>query len=128
MDINALWKPEYSVGNEKIDGQHKYLFELWIMLDSIKNQEANRLSLEQALLSLFDYVEIHFADEEKILAEHPDIDSHKTIHAEFLDQTQLFMKEFQKNELDIHEVINFLRHWLTEHIVETDVRYFREIT
>ncbi len=127
MDINVLWKPEYSVGNEKIDGQHKYLFELLIMLDSIKNQEANRLSLEQALLSLFDYVEIHFGDEEKILAGHPDIDSHKTIHAEFIDQTQLFMKEFQKDELDIHEVIDFLRHWLIEHIVETDIRYFKDI-
>lgn len=27
MDIIATWKPEYSVGHEDIDAQHKYLFE-----------------------------------------------------------------------------------------------------
>jgi len=128
MTIKTLWKPEYSVGNEKIDEQHKYLFELWIMLDSIKEQQANRLSLQQALLSLFDYVEIHFADEETILAGHPEIGSHQAIHAEFLAQAQAFMKEFEKDELDIHAVTEFLRHWLIEHIVETDIRYFRDLS
>jgi hemerythrin-like metal-binding protein len=128
MDINALWKPEYSVGNEKIDGQHKYLFELWIMLNSIKDQSSNRRSLEQALLSLLDYVVIHFADEEKILAGHPDIASHKQLHAEFLRQSKSFMLKFQNNSLDIHEVIDFLRNWLIDHIVKTDIRYFKEMT
>ncbi len=128
MDINALWKPEYSVGNEKIDSQHRYLFELWILLDSIKDQEANRLSLQQALLSLFDYVEIHFGDEEQILAAHPDIETHKAIHADFIQQSKSFMDEFQQDTLDIHEVTDFLRHWLIEHIVETDIRYFKEIS
>jgi len=127
MDINALWKPEYSVGNDKIDGQHRYLFELWILLDSVKDQEANRLSLEQALLSLFDYVEIHFGDEEEILAAHPDIDAHREIHREFLAKSKSFMDEFQQGTLDIHEVTDFLRHWLTDHIIETDTRYFKEI-
>jgi hemerythrin len=38
------------------------------------------------------------------------------------------MDEFQQNTLDIHEVTDFLRHWLAEHIVETDIRYFKEIS
>jgi len=127
MDITAIWKPEYSVGHRKIDAQHKYLFELWIMLDSIKDQPNNRLSLEQALLSLVDYVEIHFADEEKYLQAHPEFDRHRRIHAAFLAQCTTFTEQFQKESLDTHTVVDFLRSWLIEHIVETDIRYFKEI-
>ncbi|MCF6188407.1 MAG: bacteriohemerythrin [Desulfobulbaceae bacterium] len=127
MDITAIWRPEYSVGHQEIDAQHKYLFELWIMLNSIKDQQDNHLSLEQALLSLVDYVEIHFADEEKYLQAHPEFDRHRQIHAVFLAQCKTFTEQFQKGSLDTHTVVDFLRSWLIEHIVETDIRYFKEI-
>ena len=127
MDITTIWKPEYSVGHPEIDRQHKYLFELWIMLDSMKNQRENRLSLEQALLSLFDYVEIHFNNEEEYLATHPEIKQHQTIHADFIAQTKTFMEDFHNETLDLHTVVDFLHDWLIEHIVETDVRYFKEL-
>jgi hemerythrin len=127
MDITAIWKSEYSVGHPEIDHQHRYLFELWTMLDSIKNQQDNRLSLEQALLSLFDYVEIHFENEEKHLAAHPEIETHQKIHADFIKQAKTFMEEFHNESLDIHTVIDFLLDWLIHHIVETDIRYFKEI-
>jgi hemerythrin-like metal-binding protein len=127
MDITAIWKPEYSVGHREIDEQHKYLFELWTLLDSMKNQRDNHLSLEQALLSLFDYVEIHFSKEENYLIKHPEIETHKKIHADFINQTKIFMEEFHKENLDIHTVVDFLFDWLIHHIVETDVRYFKEL-
>ncbi len=127
MDITTIWKPEYSVGHPEIDRQHQYLFELWVMLDSMKNQSDNRLSLEQALLSLFDYVEIHFGNEEEILASHPTIREHKKIHAEFVGQTKQFMDDFHKNNLDLHTVVDFLLDWLIHHILETDSRYFKEL-
>ncbi len=127
MDIDAIWKPEYSVGHPEIDHQHKYLFELWIMLDSLKNQQDNRRSLEQALLSLFDYVEVHFSNEEKYLAAHPEIEQHKQIHADFIAQSNTFMEEFRNQTLDLQTVVDFLFHWLIEHIVKTDRRYFAEI-
>ncbi len=127
MDIATIWKPEYSVGHPEIDRQHKYLFELWIMLDSMKNQPDNRLSLEQALLSLFDYVEIHFSNEEEYLATHPKIEQHKTIHADFIAQANTFMEDFHKQTLDLHTVVDFLLDWLIHHIMETDIRYFNDL-
>lgn len=127
MDITAIWKPEYSVGHEEIDAQHKYLFELWILLNSIKDQKDNRRSLMQALLSLFDYVQIHFETEEKYLRKHPEFDKHRKIHAEFITQTQTFMDQFQKETLDTQTVVDYLKNWLINHIVKTDVKYFREV-
>jgi hemerythrin len=37
------------------------------------------------------------------------------------------MEEFHKENLDIHTVVDFLFDWLIHHIVETDVRYFKEL-
>jgi len=128
MDISSIWKPEYCVGHPEIDRQHKYLFELWIMLDSMKNQRENKRSLEQALLSLFDYVELHFDNEEEYLAAHPKIEQHREIHADFIKQTNTFMKDFHNETLDLHTVVEFLLDWLVHHIVETDIRYFKEIS
>jgi hemerythrin-like metal-binding protein len=127
MDITAIWKPEYSVGHKEIDDQHKYLFELWILLDSIKNQKDNRRSLAQALLSLFDYVGVHFENEEKYLKDHPQFDAHKKVHADFITQTQSFMDQFQKENLDTQSVVDYLRNWLIDHIVAMDIRYFNDL-
>ena len=127
MDISTIWRPEYSVGNQEIDDQHKYLFELWLMLDSIRNQAENRLSLEQGLLSLFDYVEIHFQREEKLLAGHPEINAHRKIHAQFVDKCREFMESFKQGDLETGTVVDFLKDWLINHIVKTDIRYFNEL-
>jgi len=127
MDITAIWKPEYSVGHKEIDDQHKYLFELWILLDSIKDQKDNRRSLMQALLSLFDYIEVHFENEEKYLQDHPKFDEHRKIHADFINQTKTFMDQFQKDTLDTHTVVDYLLNWLIGHIVNMDIRYFKDL-
>ena len=128
MDITALWKPEYSVGHEEIDRQHKYLFELWIILDSVKDQPGNSQSLEQGLLALFDYVELHFGQEEEILQNHPEIEQHRQIHAAFINQCRSFRDQFKAGTLDMHTVVDYLRTWLIEHIIDIDTRYFNEIT
>ena len=127
MDITALWKPEYSVGHQDMDEQHKYLFELWILLDSVKVQPESSRSLEQALLSLFGYAEIHFAQEEAYLRTHPEIENHRKIHRDFIDQAKSFMTQFENNALAAHTVVDYLRNWLIDHIVGTDIRYFKEL-
>jgi len=127
MDITAIWKAEYSVGHQEIDRQHKYLFELWLLIDSIKDQPENERSLEQALLSLFDYIDLHFNAEEKILRRHPKFAQHRRIHVDFINQTKVFMEQFREKSLDTHSVVDYLRSWLIEHIVNTDIRYFKEL-
>ena len=127
MDIEVLWKPEYSVGQAEIDRQHRYLFELWGMLDSVKGLSENRRSKEQALMALFDYIEIHFRDEEQYLQAHPEFAAHRKIHKDFVKQTRVFLEEFHLDELNLNKVVDYLCGWLLHHIVETDGRYFREL-
>ncbi|BCO07970.1 hypothetical protein GF1_03460 [Desulfolithobacter dissulfuricans] len=127
MDIIEIWKPEYVVGVEEIDQQHRYLFELWVLLDNIRNQPESSLSLKQALLSLLDYVEIHFSTEEKYLQHHPELEAHRRLHKAFIDKTREFSARFEAGTLDIGQVADYLYNWLCEHIVGTDIPYFLEL-
>lgn len=126
-DIDTVWKPEYSVGVEEIDAQHRYLFELWLMLDSIKDEEENLRSRQQLMLSLRDYIDLHFSTEEACYREHPRYADHRQLHRAFVDRIDAFAREMEDGRLDLHAMADFLHDWLIDHIVHTDIRFFNEM-
>ncbi len=126
-NIDTIWKPEYSVGVEEIDAQHRYLFELWLMLDSIRDQEDNQRSRRQAILSLLDYIDLHFTTEEGYYREHPRFAEHQGLHRAFVDRIHAFEQEMDEERLDLQAMADFLRDWLIDHIVNTDIRYFNDM-
>ena len=67
MPTKMNWLAEYSVNNESIDEQHKYLFDLCNTLYNLVEQPVATQSTKQVLMGLTDYVEIHFGEEEKTL-------------------------------------------------------------
>lgn len=126
-EAETIWKPEYSVGVDEIDAQHRYLFELWQMLVSIRDQEGNRRSRRQAILSLLDYIDLHFTTEEAYYREHPRFADHQRIHREFVARVQGFEQDLENDRLDMHAMVDFLRDWLIDHIVHTDIRFFNDM-
>ncbi len=126
-NIDTVWKPEYSVGVEEIDAQHRYLFELWLMLDSIRDQEENRRSRRQVILSLLDYVDLHFSTEEGYYRDHPRYAEHRALHRAFVDRIRAFEQEMEEDRLNLQAMADFLRDWLIDHIVNTDIRYFNDM-
>ena len=128
MDTQAItWKPEYSVGHSEIDQQHQYLFELCRSFAVISTMSENRLSMEQALLALLDYVDLHFDSEEKYYRHHPEYENHHQMHQEFIAKAREFEARFRSHDLEPAEVLNFLTQWLVNHIVHTDIRFFNDI-
>ncbi len=126
-DTDTIWRPEYSVGVPEIDTQHRYLFQLWQMLDSVRNQRENRQSSRQALLSLLDYIDIHFSTEESYYREHPQFTDHQRIHRAFVDKVRQFEQDLEHDRLDMGAMVDFLHDWLIDHIVNTDIRYFNDL-
>ena len=124
---DTIWQPEYSVGVPEIDAQHRYLFELWQMLDSIREQKENKRSRRQAILSLLDYIDLHFTTEEPYYREHPRFADHQRLHREFIDRVRQFEHDMENDRLDMAAMADFLRDWLIDHILHTDIRYFREM-
>lgn len=115
------WNDGYSVGNSKMDDQHKGLIDLINMLD---DTSMTGIALER----LKSYANEHFRDEERLLeaAGYPDLDGQKTEHRDFEDWLADVHRTWVTGNgpSDLREdVQRHLKEWLTNHILKSDRAY-----
>lgn len=120
------WSDDLSVGIEEIDEQHKILVSLLNRLHEniVKGTDLNEVSL--VLKELAQYTVIHFAVEESLMRifDFPEYEAHKKHHEELTVQVIELQKKVDSGEKAISmEVLHFLRHWLTYHILGDDKKY-----
>ena len=90
------WKPEYSVGVESVDFEHRQMIEL---INSIYAEIQGRNdadSIEQFLGDVHAAIAAHFALEERAMQQsgYAEYLDHKDNHEELLDQIRDLMDEF----------------------------------
>jgi hemerythrin-like metal-binding protein len=55
---------------------------------------------------------------------YPDYTAHKAVHADLVSHITKFDKEFREGKFGLSiQVMNFLKDWLSKHILETDKKY-----
>jgi methyl-accepting chemotaxis protein/hemerythrin len=125
-DHLILWDNTLMVNIARIDNQHKTLIrtlnELYTMAQSSTDQE----DLAPIFEKLVHYTVEHFATEEKYMTEYnyPQLEAHKKEHKDLTDQVVAFKKDFDSGAETISfELLDFLRKWLTHHILVTDKGY-----
>lgn len=122
-----IWSEELSVGIDSIDQQHKVLIGLINDLNSaMAIGEANEM-IGDILLKLTEYTRYHFSYEEKLFEQHdyPSTARHKRHHSDLIDQISALKERFE-TELSGSvglEIMQFLKNWLTNHIMKTDKAY-----
>ncbi len=130
MTDNLIWKPEYSVGVEDLDRQHRGLIELINLLAEEKN---NPGSMGQVFDELEAYTKDHFSAEEKQLkeADYEDLKAHKKEHRAF---EQWLSAVRQTNSMGVtsptilaETVSDFLKDWLINHILSSDMAYKEQL-
>ena len=119
------WKADWSVGNHKLDLQHKTLIGL---INELTTEEASNNPKEYAkvltLLTIF--FKIHFSAEEAYMEKqgYPFFEKHKAEHRQFMLQLSMFNLEFSHQEpTRAEEVYHFGAAWLFEHSSIVDLRY-----
>ena len=120
------WNSTYSVGIEKIDQQHKQLFEMLNRLHEAMGSGKGSQAVAAVLEQLVQYTRTHFSDEENMMSayQYPDFSAHKHLHEDLVRQISDFQKKQQANQLGLSiEVQVFLRNWLSKHILENDLKY-----
>lgn len=118
--MQLTWSEELSVGNVTIDNQHKKLFKLFEKVTS--NSELN---LDSILEEIGDYTSLHFAEEERWMAQvgYPGLIEHRQTHQAFVDSTlRLKMDHFLGGKLSAKQLTRFLQTWLVEHIQINDLQ------
>lgn len=120
------WKDSMSVGIDEIDKQHMQLVSLIDDLYNAMAQGKGQEELNNIFRELFDYAKTHFFTEEKYMFVHQyqDYEAHKKEHEKFIEDVKSYKKTFDEgdNKASV-KVANFLKDWLTNHIMNTDQQY-----
>lgn len=128
-----VWEERFVIGIPIIDDEHKRLVKLCnelykaVMLgENSTRKDTVRATLKECV----DYVNIHFAHEEKLMqvCGYKDFDMHKKEHVEFtkmvLGKCQKFEKETFYSSM---EFVKFLYQWILSHIAHTDRLYVDDL-
>jgi hemerythrin-like metal-binding protein len=122
------WKKEYSLGLEEIDAQHKQLLAAFSRIEASIAAGQNWKSTYYAVDALGDLARMHFAFEEGLmrLFGFADIELHQRQHQSFFERLRA-MESHSLKETAETEMVQFLKDWLTRHILGTDREYAKHI-
>ncbi len=129
MTAKIIWDSNFETGIPEVDTQHKHLVDIINSLaDSIGHTSME--TLKDIVGKLKDYALYHFQTEEKIMedASYRGLQGHRAEHANFVDQVLLFdLDVILASEGLAWDMHQFLREWLTNHILVVDKKFASEI-
>jgi hemerythrin len=124
------WKPEYNTSFDEIDRQHRVLVDLINRLHDRMMQGASQQAVAPVLRELANYTRTHFAWEEKMLqsAGYTDLPAHKEVHRRMAAKVDSFADQLEAGSIALSvPLMMFLKDWLREHILKTDMKYAAEL-
>lgn len=121
---DLVWNSTLSVQVEEIDEDHRKLVDLFNILNhSVAEGDATDY-IEAVLEELISCTVWHFRHEERLMVKYgyEGILEHKTEHQELIESAKTLQQKFQQKGKQVSsEDIEFLEHWLTEHIFVADM-------
>ncbi len=134
-NMPIFWRPQMSIGHDEIDADHRYLILLINTVELVLRFPENRPHIEMALEELRRYAAGHFEREERIQIAwgYIHLDQHKQEHRQLLRELDGLVERIRALLDDpavgadglrdqSQELINFLRHWLVDHVMKADMR------
>lgn len=120
-----LWNESFSVGVQKIDGQHKKLIGMINRLIEEQKQLTEQSTIAELLTEMTDYAREHFRTEEYLMAEYgyEAKDVHARLHGEFVEKTQEFITTDAGPNYLSRALLEYLKTWLVSHILNEDMKY-----
>lgn len=120
------WSESFSVGHPGIDAQHKKLVSLLNELCAAMGSGRSSAVLGTILEQLVNYTKEHFLAEEAVMKEcaFPGFVAHKAEHDALAGKILKLQAELRAGTVGISiELLDFLKEWLTHHILESDKKY-----
>lgn len=123
------WSDRYSVCNAHLDSQHQELFRIVNALHEAILERRGRDHLGELFEELEKYVEQHFSAEEAHMRRinHADFVQHQANHQYFIDAIGNLRRKHRDGDGTVGvNVIDFLTHWLIDHIMGWDRKYIQD--
>jgi hemerythrin len=128
--MSIVWRDAMNVGDPVIDADHHHLVDLINGFEASVSDHIDHKGIAQVLLGLAQYTGEHFQREEELQLQihYPFHDSHRHAHRDLLRQLTGLLAEYSQAEKGgrrdrmIRDMAVFLRRWLIDHIIESDLR------
>jgi len=121
------WKEQFSVSIPEMDQQHQKFFQIMNQIHQYNSRdERDPDYFDELYRELYGYVLNHFDEEEKLLemTGYDGLAVQKKQHQYFRDQLIEFRKQhIEGGQAVSQSVLNFMRDWFLNHILETDKHY-----
>ncbi len=120
------------LGIQEIDEQHKVLVENLQQLNAWRSKGHGYSAALNAFLSLGQYVQSHFRDEEDFMKSHgyPKLDEHAAQHQQLVAKLQTIEQHVMNGDDITDELLATMSKWVIEHIGEDDMQiatYLRSV-
>lgn len=124
------WTDAYSVGIPQIDTQHKGLIRFINDLHAAMAAGQGKQVVGKILDDLVRYTEVHFAAEEEMLRQkkYSKLPTHHGVHTKLTAEVIELRDKYRANKVTLTlEVMQFLKNWLSNHIMVHDQQYAAEL-
>ena len=121
-----IWNENLSVGVAEIDRQHKQLVGILNQLLDMQGVTVASETISDTLTRMTDYADYHFNSEEGLMQKYayPEFETHRKEHVAFMRKTaELAMGTMAYRQTIPTEVLDYLKNWLVEHIMVSDMKY-----
>ena len=121
------WTEDLNLGIPEVDADHKVMISLINQLDAgIGDGEAYG-TIGSILNTLVEYTALHFLREEMVMdaCQYPNMERHIEKHGELNDRViDIQCRYFDNREsVAVDELLDFLKGWLTNHVLTEDMAY-----
>lgn len=119
--LRVVWHPQFAIGHEVIDRQHRKLFALGNDLIAALVANQSKADIDLILDDLARHLHKHFRTEEEVFlgAEGTVNDEHRESHAHLLKRVSELQSNLWTDHLTVAEIIAFIAHdVITEHVAK----------
>ena len=120
------WNDSFATNVGEVDAHHKRLIDFINEIYQGIMLEKDKDVVDKALDGLVDFTVMHFAYEESLFDKYGYDDSaaHKEKHKTLLAQVGDYVTKYKAGNTAVsHELLSFLKNWLTKHIMGVDQKY-----
>ncbi len=132
MKAYLEWSERYNTGIAPIDRDHQTLFVMVNALHDAMTMGTEPEPLAALFAGLVEYVNSHFSREEDLMRTHGyrDLEAHSEMHRELAATVRRLTDLYEKDPSTVaHEdLLEFLKSWLSHHVLTSDMDYVACVT
>jgi hemerythrin-like metal-binding protein len=126
--MQLYWVPEFEIGNEYVDLQHRYFLDLINRIGKNFKETNDRDYKRKLIIELQKYADFHFTSEENIAISSGlrGVKSHHQLHSRLLEELNQFAENLDNGLKTIDEFLEFITDWFLVHTQHEDRKFFRK--